>query len=63
MGKFIVSISNKMQSYTVYLYMEITLTSSRQDSTQAGTEDTNTNRGHTTTYQYRHMTKRAAETW
>jgi hypothetical protein len=37
--------------------------SSRQDSTQAGTGDTNIDRGHTTTYQYRHMTKRAAEAW
>jgi hypothetical protein len=37
--------------------------SSRPDSTQAGTLDTNTNRGHTTAYQYRHMTKRAAEAW
>jgi hypothetical protein len=31
--------------------------------TQAGTPDTHTNRGHTTTYQYRQMTKRAAEAW
>jgi hypothetical protein len=37
--------------------------SSRPDSTQAGTLDTNTNRGHTTTYKYRHMTKRAPEAW
>jgi hypothetical protein len=35
--------------------------SSRPDSTQAGTLDTNTNKGHKTTYQYKHMTKRAAE--
>jgi hypothetical protein len=34
-----------------------------QTSTQAGTLDTNTNRGHTTTYQYKHMTKRASEAW
>jgi hypothetical protein len=30
---------------------------------QAGTLDTHTNRGHKNTYQYRHMTKRAAEAW
>jgi hypothetical protein len=36
---------------------------SGRDSTQAGTPDTHTNRGHTTTYQYRQMTKRAAEAW
>jgi hypothetical protein len=35
----------------------------RQDSTQAGTGDTNTSRGHKTTYQYKHMTKHATETW
>jgi hypothetical protein len=36
---------------------------SRPDGTQADTLDTNTNRGQTTTYQYRHMMKRAAEAW
>jgi hypothetical protein len=35
----------------------------RPDSTQACTPDTHTNGGHTTTYQYRQMTKRAAEAW
>jgi hypothetical protein len=79
MGPCILSIfqyiSNKMQRYTVYLYLETALHISggnstlhqeckaRPDSTQTGTLDTNTNGGHTTTYQYKHMTKRAAEAW
>jgi hypothetical protein len=33
MGKYIVSISNKMQSYTVYLYLETALYVSRGTST------------------------------
>jgi hypothetical protein len=33
------------------------------DSTQTCTPDTHTNKGHTTTYQQRQMTKRAAEAW
>jgi hypothetical protein len=50
--------------YPVYLLPVCCLVVSRPDSTQAaGTLYTNTNRGHTTTYQYRHMTKRAAEAW
>jgi hypothetical protein len=35
----------------------------RTDSTKKGTTDTHSNRGHKTTYQYRQMTKRAAEVW
>jgi hypothetical protein len=69
MGPRIVSISNKMQRYTVYLYLETALHVSggtckaRPDSTQACALDTHTNRGHTTTYQYRKMTKPAVEAW
>jgi hypothetical protein len=51
-----------LYQYPVYLHM-CCLVVSRPDSTYAGTPDTQTNRGHMTTYQYRHMTKRAGEAW
>jgi hypothetical protein len=56
-----------MWSYALYLYvypvylLVCYLVVIRPEWTQAGTPDTHTNRGHTTTYQYRKMTKRAAE--
>jgi hypothetical protein len=49
--------------YPVYLPVCCLVVQTRPDSTQTGKPDTHTNRGHTTTYQYRQMTKRAAETW
>jgi hypothetical protein len=58
-----------MWSYALYLYVYpvylpvCCLVISQPDSTQAGTLDTNTNIGHTITYQYRNMTKRASEAW
>jgi hypothetical protein len=58
-----------MWSYALYLYVYpvylpvCCLVVKRPDNTQTATPDTHTNRGHTTTYQQRQMTKRAAEGW
>jgi hypothetical protein len=49
-----------MWSYALYLYVYPVYL---PVCCLAGTLDTHTNRGHTTTYQYRQMTKRAAEAW